>query len=273
VLVISDSCYSGAILTDDSGTRDLGRGITPRDHIAYLARMQSSKSRNWMASGSKEPVVDNGAPGHSIFAAAVIQGLTQMRDDQFPASDLFYAFVKRKVAVNAPQLPQYGAIRESGDDLGDFIFSRGGTPPPDPHDVPPEIHDSSGIGNLVVDTMPTININTDAGADVNAINAVLHQYQEGRKRKDASALWKLWPSAPVETKQRLESYFKSASSIRTTLDMGTPEFGADHMTAVVSGQIQEAYTPKNGDAPPAREDSITFTLKKNNNVWTIVDVK
>jgi Caspase domain len=270
VLVISDSCYSGAILSDDSATRDFGPGLAPREHIAYLARLDSSKSRNWMASGSKEPVADDGAPGHSIFAAAVLQGLNQMKDAQFAASDLFYAFVKRKVAGNAPQLPQYGSIRESGDDLGDFIFSRDGTPPPSPDDIPPP--------NPITDrTGPDIPISYggsyDAEGDRNAITALLHQYEEGRKRKDANALWKIWPSAPVETKQRIEAYFKSAASIRTTLQMDAPEIGSDHLSATVTGQMREAYTPKNGDAPPARDADIAFTLKKNNGVWAIVDVK
>jgi caspase domain-containing protein len=270
VLVISDSCYSGAILSEDSSTRSLERGITPREHLAYLAKMQSYKSRNWMASGSKEPVQDDGAPGHSIFAAALLQGLNQMKDEQFAASDLFSAYVKRKVAGNAPQLPQYGSIRESGDDLGDFIFSRGGAPPPDPRDVPPDI---GTIDQPPPDIPPYTPPVSDLEADRNAIKEVLHQYQEGRKRKDAAALWKIWPSAPVETKQRIEAYFKSASSIRTVLNMDVPELGSDRASAIVSGQIHEVYTPKNGDAPPGRDEDIRFTLKKNNGVWTIVDVK
>jgi hypothetical protein len=268
VLVISDSCYSGAIL-GGRDTRDFGGGISPQERIAYLARKQSSKSRDWMASGSVEPVADDGAPGHSIFAGAVLQGLRQMKDEQFAASDLFYSFVQRKVGGNSPQLPQYGSIRESGDDLGDFIFSRGGAPLPDRGDVPPEIpHDQP---------QPEILTNHggsfDAEADRNAINAVLHQYEDGRKRKDANALWKIWPSAPPETKQRIAAYFKSAASIRTGLQMGPPEVAGDHVTATVSGQMHEVYTPKNGDSPPARDEDITFTLKKNNGVWTIADVK
>jgi hypothetical protein len=55
--------------------------------------------------------------------------------------------------------------------------------------------------------------------------------------------------------------------------MDPPEIAADQMNATVSGQIHEAYTPKNGDAPPTRNDDITFTLKKNNGTWTIADVK
>ena len=273
VLVISDSCYSGAILTDDSSSRDLGRGITIRDHIAYLARLDNSKSRNWMASGSKEPVADDGAPGHSIFAAAILQGLTQMKDDQFAAADLFYAFVKRKVAGNAPQLPQYGSIRESGDDLGDFIFSRGGAAPPDPSDVPPKIdyQDQQGRDDPVIPVIPTDMF--DAQAEQQAISAVLHQYEEGRKRRDATILWKVWPTAPVETKVGIETYFRNAASVSTKLEMDPAEIASDHITATAIGQMHEQYKPKNGDAPPMLNANITFTLKKGNGIWTIVDVK
>jgi TPR repeat protein/uncharacterized caspase-like protein len=127
VLVISDSCYSGAILADESarhrGMRELGGGVAT-EYAQYLASMRSLTSRDWMASGSMEPVEDGGAPGHSIFANALLEGLQQAPDPQFSASDLFYAYVKRKVAGTSRQLPQYGSIRDSGDQLGDFIFAR-----------------------------------------------------------------------------------------------------------------------------------------------------
>src|SRR5262249_3801021 len=115
VLVISDSCYSGVILA--------GTGRSP-----YVDKLQTLKSRTWMASGSKEPVPDSapGGAGHSPFANAFLEGLSKMQDNQFTASDLFFTYVRRRVASNSPQLPQYGAIRESGDDLGDFVFARGG---------------------------------------------------------------------------------------------------------------------------------------------------
>ncbi len=271
VLVISDSCYSGAIISDNNGSRSFGDGITPREHLAYLARKQSSKSRDWMASGGVETVSDTGPSGHSIFAAALLQGLHQMKDEQFAASDLFYSFIQQKVGGNAPQLPQYGWIRDSGHDSGDFVFSRGGGQPPTAEDVPPEI--KTPTGRILLDIPQNGGGSFDAEADRNAIKEVVHQYQEGRKRKDASSLWKIWPSAPVETKQRIEAYFKSASSIRTTLNMDTPDIAADHVSATFNGRIQEAYTPKNGTAPPAREDDIAFTLKKNNGTWVIVDVK
>ena len=268
VLVISDSCYSGAIL-EGRDLRDPGAGINPQEHIVYLAKKQSAKSRNWMSSGSVEPVADNGAPGHSIFAAAIIQGLSQAKDDQFAASDLFYSFVQRKVGGNATQLPQYGSIRNSGDALGDFIFSRAGAALPDDPGPPPAIE----FHEPPPDLTPHNRTSFDSEADRAAISALLHQYEEDRKRKDASALWKIWPSAPVETKQRIEAYFKSAASIRTTLQMNPPEIAADHATATVNGQMREVYTPRNGGSPPARDEDISFTLKKNGGIWTIVDVK
>ena len=75
-------------------------------------------------------------------------------------------------------------------------------------------------------------------AHTNAIIAVLHQCEEGCKRKDANALRKIWPSAPEETKQRIEAYFKTAAPIRPSLDMGAPEIAADHVTATVSEVLQ-----------------------------------
>ncbi len=131
VLVISDSCYSGAILGEDTashrGLREVGGGLA-MEYSAYLAKMQQRISKDWMASGSIEPVADDGAPGHSVFAGALLQGLDEMQDPRFSASDLFYTYVRRKVGGNSQQLPQYGSIRGSGDQLGDFIFTRGSAP-------------------------------------------------------------------------------------------------------------------------------------------------
>ena len=64
----------------------------------------------------------------------------------------------------------------------------------------------------------------------------------------------------------IEAYFKNAKSVHTTLQMDPVEISSDHVTATVTGQMQEQYTPKNGDVPPARNEDIRFTLKKNNGV-------
>jgi len=255
VLVISDSCYSGAILI---GGRDLESGITPRERFTSLARMQSLKSRNWMASGSVEPVADDGAPGHSIFAGAILQGLGQMKDEQFAASDLF-PFVQRKVGGNSPQLPQYGSIRDSGDDLGDFVFSRGGAPLPNPADTPRDfrVTDPAYFG---------------AEGDRGAINAVLHQYEDAFKHRDAAALWKIWPLPPTK-RQGIERSFEESISIRMSLKVDTLDIAADGLNAIATGQISETITPKNGSPLSSPNNDITLTFKKNDGAWTIADVK
>ncbi len=121
VLIISDSCYSGAIT---QGDRDPGVAINPQERSAYLAKMLERKSRNLMASGGDEPVADNGAPGHSIFAWAILNSLRQIEQDNFAAGYLFYNFVQPGVGGRSRQLPQYSWIRDSDHRDGDFVFSR-----------------------------------------------------------------------------------------------------------------------------------------------------
>jgi len=122
VLVISDSCYSGVLLRGDDEIQ-----IKP-ERNAYLAQILKSKSRNLMSSGGDEPVADNsptGPKGHSVFANAILKYLGEMEDEQFTAEDVFPK-IRRGVAGLSPQLPQYGSIRKSGDQSGDFVFSRNG---------------------------------------------------------------------------------------------------------------------------------------------------
>lgn len=118
VLVISDSCYSGYL------ARDADVSIDPIGRDAYLAKMLKSKSRNLMSSGGDEPVADSGAPGHSVFAGALLKSLRQMDEDSFVAAELFQRFIQPGVAGRSDQLPQYSFIRNSGHDYGDFVFSR-----------------------------------------------------------------------------------------------------------------------------------------------------
>jgi len=117
VLVISDSCYSGALAS--------GPGISNDREHDYLAKMFTSKSRNLMSSGGDEPVTDKGNSGHSVFANAILKGLTEMKEEQFTAGDIFQKFVKQAVANSATQKPQYSFIDNPGHDSGDFVFSQG----------------------------------------------------------------------------------------------------------------------------------------------------
>ena len=119
VLVVADSCYSGTFtrraVTDLSSSQARDR---------YLKKMQNKTSRTLLASGGNEPVSDIGGKGHSVFAAALLQGLNQMEKNTFSAEELFYDHIKERVAGNADQTPEYNIIRNSGHDGGDFIFKR-----------------------------------------------------------------------------------------------------------------------------------------------------
>jgi uncharacterized protein len=126
VLIISDSCYSGAL------TRDADAPVPSDGQAAFINRMLRSRSRTLMASGGDEPVADGGSNGHSVFANAILSALDGARPAMFTASDLFYGSVRQQVAGKSEQLPQYSIIRNSDHDEGDFVFSRTLEPSPQP---------------------------------------------------------------------------------------------------------------------------------------------
>lgn len=119
ILIVSDSCYSGTLTR--SAVAKLG---SDQARHRYLEKMQRKRSRTLLASGGNEPVSDSGGRGHSVFAAALLNGLTDMEKEMFTAEELFYAHVKERVAGNAEQIPEYNIIRNSGHDGGDFIFRK-----------------------------------------------------------------------------------------------------------------------------------------------------
>jgi TonB family protein len=118
VLIVSDSCYSGAI------SREAGLGISPRDHDVYVQKMLASKSRTLIASGGNEPVTDSGKNGHSIFANAILNALATIDMPAFTAANLFERYIREPVAGGSDQVPQYGVMRNSGHEAGDFVFFR-----------------------------------------------------------------------------------------------------------------------------------------------------
>lgn len=127
ILLISDSCYSGGLARGDT--------VSPPSSEArdrYLAKARSFKSRQLIASGGEEPVEDGGGGGHSVFAKALIDGLTTMPGDAFTASELLEQKVKPEVislptALADRQIPGFHRIAKAGDEIGsEFIFVRKG---------------------------------------------------------------------------------------------------------------------------------------------------
>ncbi|SRR6266700_671384 len=277
VLIISDSCYSGDL------TRDAGITFSPSGHEAAMRRLLESPSRTLMSSGGDEPVVDGGADGHSRFASVLLQSLQRMDEDKFAASKMFQKYIQESVAGSTDQIPQYGVIRNSGHAEGDFIFTRKGgvkpladepraagnvanaaaihSPAPVDADVPGPAANSPGFAHNAA--------HAHLDADFNAIAHVLRHYEEAYNQRDAGALWRTWPDATNKTRQDIEKSFKDAKSITMNLTLGTPSISPDGQTAIVKGQMHQVLTPKQGSPQPQDED-ITFSLKKNNGIWTIV---
>jgi WD40 repeat protein len=119
VLVVSDSCYSGAIPRGEIvGTYRL----TERER--YLRKMMFGTSRTLIASGGAEPVEDNSGNGHSVFANAFLNGLRKLEPDVFTAEELFYEYIRIPVAGKSDQTPQFDPLYNSGHDSGVFVFIR-----------------------------------------------------------------------------------------------------------------------------------------------------
>jgi uncharacterized caspase-like protein len=123
VLIISDSCYSGTL----GGTRDPHVSLTgeaQKDREKYLANVAKRPSRQLMASGGNEPVLDGGGDGkHSIFATVLLRSLKEMESDKFTVQELFTP-VGESVGGRSSQVPELDPLRDSGHDGGSFIFQR-----------------------------------------------------------------------------------------------------------------------------------------------------
>ena len=117
VLVISDSCYSGTLAKQHHiiDSKEIERK-------AYLKNMISNRSRILISSGGKEPVLDTGGRGHSIFATSFIDSLNDMKESIFSSKELFDYKIKEMVAGSVTQIPEYHIIQNAGHNNGDFVF-------------------------------------------------------------------------------------------------------------------------------------------------------
>jgi hypothetical protein len=119
IIIVSDSCYSGTFTR-----RSITDLTSAKNRSRYLEKMRKKRSRTLLASGGNEPVSDIGGEGHSVFAKAFIQGLSNMERDEFTAEELYYLHIKELVAGGSEQTPEYNIIRNSGHMGGDFYFRR-----------------------------------------------------------------------------------------------------------------------------------------------------
>jgi tetratricopeptide (TPR) repeat protein len=105
ILLIADACFSGAF------TRAL-----PADADVNIQKQYSVPSRKIMASGNLEPVPDN-----SRFIFYLKKALLENTDKYVSANDLFQRF-RNAMLNNSDTFPQYAAIKNVGDEGGEFVF-------------------------------------------------------------------------------------------------------------------------------------------------------
>jgi hypothetical protein len=123
VLVIADSCYSGA-LTRSSST-ELDPGMSDELREEWLRAIAQTRSRYVLTSGGVKPVLDDSGNGHSVFANALLAVL-QDNHGVLEGSKLFRD-VKTRVQIRAEELgvddsPQYSKLKNTRHEFGEFLL-------------------------------------------------------------------------------------------------------------------------------------------------------
>ncbi len=123
ILVIADSCYSGALTR--SAIARLQAGQSNEARFNWLRLMAKKRSRTVLTSGELKPVLDAGGGDHSVFAKALLEVLQANKD--ILEGQKLYREVSARVSYAAErfgieQVPQYAPIRHAGHEAGDFFF-------------------------------------------------------------------------------------------------------------------------------------------------------
>ncbi len=134
VLVVSDSCFSGAFAGDTKAAEKLAslvrQNLQNREqHRASLLEYAKHRSRQVITSGALKPVADTGqgTGGLSPFAFQLAKSLEALHDSHlsFSEDDLYYYLRTRVLGNGEPlkQTPLEGNLAEAGHDpKGSFVF-------------------------------------------------------------------------------------------------------------------------------------------------------
>ncbi len=120
VLLVADSCFSGAIT--HAKTTTVGRGINEQ----RFRILWDKRARLVLASGQLTPVVDNaGDRNHSLFATYFIQILRQnnfVMSGEMLSHELNARIQPAATKLNLNQKPTYSALHDADHKSGDFFF-------------------------------------------------------------------------------------------------------------------------------------------------------
>ncbi len=116
-LLIADACFSGDIF------RGMEETVKKDDMQRYYQEVEHRASRQAMSSGGLEPVMDGGREGHSVFTYYLLKALKDNSAPNLDAGQL-YDEIKIPVANNSDQTPIFNAIKNTGDEGGQFVFRK-----------------------------------------------------------------------------------------------------------------------------------------------------
>jgi Caspase domain/Sel1 repeat len=123
VLVIADSCYSGAMTRSSIGAME--SGLSDEARINLLKSLAKARSRTALTSGGVQPVIDGGGGEHSVFAKNFLRILDD-NHDVLEARRLYLELSARVVSdalkYKYEQKPEYNPIQYTGHEGGDFLF-------------------------------------------------------------------------------------------------------------------------------------------------------
>lgn len=123
VMVVADSCYSGALT--GSAVARLPAGMDAAKRERWLKAMNTRKARTVLTSGGVKPVMDQGGGSHSVFANAFLKVL---RSNKRVIEDYdIFRDVVNQVRVSAAkagfeQTPQYAPLQHAGHEGSPFFF-------------------------------------------------------------------------------------------------------------------------------------------------------
>jgi Caspase domain/Sel1 repeat len=123
ILVIADSCYSGA-MTRSSGLR-LVAASGQTNEMKRLVKLATLPSRTVLTSGGVAPVLDGGAGANSIFARSLIDALAHNQsvlEGSGLYDQVFDPVRKAAARFKVDQSPRYSALSDAGHLNGEFLL-------------------------------------------------------------------------------------------------------------------------------------------------------
>ncbi|MCK7593266.1 caspase family protein [Pseudomarimonas salicorniae] len=124
VLVVADSCYSGA-LTEAALPLFAGGGDRGSDWGEWVKTMNDGRARIALTSGGLQPVPDVGTGKHSYFARAflnVLEDNNRLLEGQALYREITSTLALTSLDAPLTQSPVYAPIQFAGHITGDFFF-------------------------------------------------------------------------------------------------------------------------------------------------------